>query len=266
MKLFPIATLFLAGTFTVEALNIPTVLEGRSENGFSAKRDVSLNDLFKRKGGGGGGKGGSSGGSSSSSGGSSSSGSSGSSSSGSRPANAGGSTSAGSGAPRSYGGGKYYGGGATTPYTAGSKSPRGIAPVALLGVGGLAFFGGAWLAGAYLYPYYHPYSFYNASARHNQTKPVNCLCQQYSVCGCDDNDDTSYLNSVVGNGTNLNSTLVRAATVNGTDQIFLNGTLPNGTTASGGSDSAATGINGRAFESMGWCVVGSAIAVAMWMM
>jgi len=67
-------------------------------------------------------------------------------------------------------------------------------------------------------------------------------------------------------GTNLNSTLVRAATVNGTDQIFLNGTLPNGTTASGGSDSAATGITGRAFESMGWCVVGSAIAVAMWMM
>jgi len=261
MKLLSLATLLFAGTFTVEALNIPDVLERRSENDFSAKRDVSLNDLFKRKGGGGGGKTGSSGGSSSSSGGKT-----GSSSSGAKPANAGGSTSAGSGAPRSYGGGRYYGGGATTPYTAGSKSPRGIAPVALLGVGTLAFFGGAWLYGAYLYPYSHTYTFHNASANRNQTKPVKCLCQQYSVCGCDDNDDTSYLNGIIGNGTNLNSSLVRAATVNGTATIFLNGTLPNGTTASGGSDSAASGLMGRAFESMGWCVVGSAVAFAMWMM
>jgi len=261
MKIFSIATLLLAGAFIAEALNIPHVLEQRSETDFSAKRDVSLNDLFKRKGGGGGGKGGSSGGSTSSSGGSSSSG--GKTGSGS---SSGGSTSAGSGAPRSYGGGKYYGGGATTPYTSGGKSPKGIAPVALLGAGGLVFFGGAWLYGAYLYPYSHPYGFYNASSRRNETKPVKCLCQQYSVCGCDDNTDNTYLNGVVGNGTNLNSTLVQAATVNGTDTIFLNGTLPNGTTASGGSDSAAAGMKGRAFESMGWCVVGSAFAIAMWMM
>jgi hypothetical protein len=92
------------------------------------------------------------------------------------------------------------------------------------------------------------------------------LCQQYSVCGCDDNDDQSYLGSVIGNGTILTSTLVRVADVNGTSQIFLNGTLPNGTTASGGSDSAAVGIQGKTLESIGWCIVGSIIAAATWLM
>jgi hypothetical protein len=138
--------------------------------------------------------------------------------------------------------------------------------VGLLGIGALAFFPGIWLYGAYMYPYSHPYGFYNSSSRRNETKKVNCLCQQYSVCGCDDNDDKSYLSSVVGNGTNLNSTLIRAATVNGTDQLFLNGTLPNGTTASGGSDSAAMGMQGKAIETLGWCLVGSFIAAATWLL
>jgi len=74
------------------------------------------------------------------------------------------------------------------------------------------------------------------------------------------------LNSVVVNGTNLNSTLVRAADVNGTSQIFINGTLPNGTTASGGTDSAAASLNGKTLETLGWCMVGSAIAVATWLL
>jgi hypothetical protein len=260
MKVFTFVTLLLAGVFAAEAFRIPDVLERRESTDFSAKRDVLLNDLVKRKGGGGGGKGSGSSGSSSgsSSGGSSSSGGRSSGSS-----NAGGTTSAGSGAARGYGGGKYYGGGATTPYSAGSKSPKGIAPVALLGVGALVFFPGLWLYGAYMYPYSHPYGFHNASSNRNETKNVNCLCQQYSVCGCDDNDDKSYLNGIIGNGTNLNQTLVRVADVNGTSQIFLNGTLPNGTTASG-STNAASGTHGKMFESMGWCVIGSIFATAMW--
>jgi hypothetical protein len=202
--------------------------------------------------------------------GSSSSGSSsgGSSAAGSRGSNVGGSTTTGSGIRPSYGGGgRYYGGGATVPYRSGGRSTGGLAAAGFLGVGALAFFPGLWLYGAYLYPYSHNYNFHNTTAGVNQTKPVRCLCEQYSECGCDDNTDPSYLNSVVGNGSQaaLNKTLVRVANVNGTDTIFLNGTLPNGTTASGGTASAsAAGIKG--VETMGWLVVGGAIAVAMSML
>lgn len=165
-----------------------------------------------------------------------------------------------------YGGGRYYGGGATSPYTSGGKSPKGILPIAFLGVGALAVFPGLWLYGAYSYPYSNPYRFYNQSAQQNQTRAVDCLCQQYSVCGCDDNDDTTYLDGLVGNGSSsaLNQTLVRVANVNGTDTIFINGTLPNGTTASGGTDSASP--RGRSIEAAGWCVIGGAISFAMWML
>lgn len=46
---------------------------------------------------------------------------------------------------------------------------------------------------------------------------------------------------MVGNGSYdaLNKSLVTVARVNGTDTLVINGVLPNGTTASGGSDSAA---------------------------
>jgi hypothetical protein len=101
----------------------------------------------------------------------------------------------------------------------------------------------------------------------NQTKPVKCLCQEYSECGCEDNTDPAYVTSLVGNGSTdaMNSTLVRAANVNGTDTIFINGTLPNGTTSSGGTDSPnVAGVKG--VETMGWLVVGGAIAVAMSML
>jgi len=272
MRFSSILQFAILGAFTTDALLIPSnanALARRSEDAVEQKRDTSsFNDLWKRKGGGGGGKGGGGGSSSSSGGktGSSSSGSS-SSSSGSRGSNVGGSTTTGSGARPAYGGGRYYGGGAAVPYTAGQRSSKGLPAAAFLGVGALAFFPGLWLYGAYLYPYSHNYSFYNASARSNQTKPVRCLCQQYSVCGCDDNNDQTFLGGVIGNGTQaaVNQSLVRVANVNGTDTIFLNGTLPNGTTASGGSANPNTaGIKG--VETMGWCVVGGAIAIAMSML
>lgn len=124
---------------------------------------------------------------------------------GSSSSNAGGSTKTGSGVTPRFGGGRYYGGGATTPYTAGRASPRGIAPVFLVG-GALAVFPGLWLYGAYSYPYYHPYTFHNRTGRRNsttntttptreihfgeiemrqddggvnETKPVTCLCAEY---------------------------------------------------------------------------------------
>lgn len=229
--------------------------------------DVDVNELWKRKGGGGGGGkggGGSSGGSGK--GGSSSSGSGSSSGKGSSTSNSGGSTKTGSGVTPNYGGGRYYGGGATTPYTSGVRSPLGIAPV-FLGVGLLSIYPGLWLYGAYSYPYVHPYTFHNRTARANstnttttrrdlgfdvitirqtsdegvnETKPVTCLCAAYAECGCDDNGNTTFLDSIIGDGTyaNLNQSLVTVADVNGTSTILLNGTLPNGTTSSGGTEDA----------------------------
>jgi len=210
--------------------------------GANALFTPDISSLVKRKGGGGGKGGGSSGGSSGSKGGSSSSSSGGSSSGGTR-----------SGVSPSYGGsrGSYYGGGATTAYRSGGRTPLGLLPIGLLGVASLTFFAGAWLWPVYAYPYSHPYNFYNRTALQNQTKNVLCLCQQYSDCGCDDNDDQTFLNTVVGDGTNLNSTLVRAAVVNGTQSIILNGTLPNGTSET----SAAVGQGMRMSWVFGWMAI-----------
>lgn len=74
----------------------------------------------------------------------------------------------------------------------------------------------------------------------NETKPVTCLCAAYTECGCDDDGNSTFLDSVIGDGTyaNLNQSLVTVADVNGTSTILLNGTLPNGTTASGGTEDA----------------------------
>ncbi|RFU73605.1 hypothetical protein TARUN_8608 [Trichoderma arundinaceum] len=222
-------------------------------------------DLFKRKGGGGGGgrggggggtsgggKGGSSGGSGSSGSGGSSGGKGGSGgSSGNRApsSNVGGTSAGGSGPKPAYGGGRYYGGGATTPYRAGSRSPiGGIVPFALLGGAALAFWPGVWLYGAYMYPYHQPYHFHNQSSGRNETRDVLCGCGIYDVCGCDDNNNTAYYDSLIGNGSYsaLNKSVVNVADVNGTRTILINGSLPNGTTADGpdasSTDSGAAGL------------------------
>ena len=57
MKFFSGLTIILASLLTAEALSIPNALQRRDGSDISL-RDVSLNDLFKRKGGGGGGRGG----------------------------------------------------------------------------------------------------------------------------------------------------------------------------------------------------------------
>jgi len=160
---------------------------------------------------------------------------------------AGGRTNTGSGVTPDYGGGRYYGGGAVAPYASGVRSPLGITPL-FLSAAGLAFFPGLWLYGAYEYPYSHPYTFYNRTAPAsgtnttgmNETKPVTCLCAAYEECGCDDNGNTTFLDSLIGDGTysELNQTLVTVADVNGTSTIVINGTLPNGTTSSGGTEDA----------------------------
>jgi len=222
---------------------------------------------------------GSSGSSSGSSGSGSSSGSSGSSSSsssgkglGSSSSSNGGSTKTGSGVRPAYGGGRYYGGGATVPYSAGRVSPLGITPF-FFGASLLAFYPGLWLYGAWAYPYHNPYTFRNHSATNttsstanrrqesdgvNQTKPVTCLCAQYQECGCDDSSNTTFLDSIIGDGDYfaLNQSLVTVADVNGTSTIILNGTLPNGTTASGGTADAnvAAGMK-KLVEASGYWVM-----------
>lgn len=197
--------------------------------------------LRKRKGGGGG----------RSSGGSSSSSSSGSSSGGSRSggigggrtysyspsSNAGGRTRSGSGTPPAYGG--YYAGGAKVPYAAGARSPRGFVPF-LLPITAFAFFPGIWLYGSlYAYPYGTPYHYRNQTG-FNQTVDVTCLCQQYSVCGCDDDGNTTFVRQIIAGGTdrpiNSSEVVVLPPLANGTQRAYINGTLPNGTTAAGGED------------------------------
>jgi len=138
-----------------------------------------------------------------------------------------------------YGGGRYYGGGASVPYSAGRRSPGGLLPFAILPIAALAIFPGIWLAGAYGY-HDGNYNYHNSSNNSNESLPILCLCQQYSVCGCDNNTNTTYLDGVIGNGSaeSMNASLIRITDVNGTRTAIINGTLPNGTTAAGGSDSA----------------------------
>jgi hypothetical protein len=223
--------------------DVVVALQIRDPDSFSP--DTS-EELWKRKGGGGGGGrgGGSSGGGStgggrggtSSGGGSSSSGGKG---IGSSSSSTGGRTTTGSGSPPSYGGGRYYGGGASVPYNSGGRSASGISPIYYPAIGTFAFFSGLWLYPVFAYPYTNYFSFHNASSNKNESKPVTCLCEEYSECGCDDNSDQTYINDLIGNGSYaaLNRSLVTVADINSTSTILINGTLPNGTTAAGGTDS-----------------------------
>ncbi|KAI0007627.1 hypothetical protein F4779DRAFT_496990 [Xylariaceae sp. FL0662B] len=224
-------------------------------------------DLWKRKGGGGGGGRGGSGSSSGSSGSSSGSSSGGKGSSGS---NSGGSTTTGSGIRPGYGGGAYYGGGAQQPYKSGGKSPGGIVPFFIAGaaLGTVGFVGASFAYGAYVYPYTHPYYYHNATTNANETKPVTCVCDYYEECGCDDNGNQTYFQSVIGDGSyaNLNKSLVTVAhneTANETT-IYILGTLPNGTTASGGTENpnAAGGMQAIARAAGWWPVVTTVFALA----
>lgn len=274
---------------TIDAVSLPDpknniALNYLEEHGASAPRSTDVvspdHSLERRKGGGGRGGGSSGGGGGSggrTSGGTSSGG-------GARTlgnSNAGGSTSAGSGAPRSFGrGGGYYAGGAAVPYTAGQKR-GGLGPGPLLAGGAaLALMPGLWLYSVYPYHYSTPYRFYNRTANStdknndnnndarsivirqsgqqgaNESLPVTCLCQEYSVCSCEENTDQSYLDDLVGNGSYaaLNKSLVTVSQENGTKTLILNGTLPNGTTAPGGQDDAAAALSVGKYA--GYWVVG----------
>lgn len=155
---------------------------------------------------------------------------------------------------------RLYAGGARTPYAAGAKSPRGVTPF-LLPAAALAFFPGVWLYGIYAYPYYHPYYYVDQQTHRNESLPVVCLCQQYQECGCDSNNNRTYYESLFNGTEPKNTTVTRVANVNGTETIYINGTLPNGTTAStsGAPASAVT----LAHLSGYWVTV-AVVAAAVW--
>ncbi|KAL5426953.1 hypothetical protein PMIN04_001676 [Paraphaeosphaeria minitans] len=269
MRLSHIATYLALAASTAHAVSVPNAdVKVRDDQAVSVRSSDILvapeHALQKRKGGGG--KGGGGGGGSSSGGKPGGSSPGGSSSPGrtSPASNAGGSTVAGSGPSRSFGGGGYYGGGASLPYKSGSKTPRGLlagavlAPVLLLGL-----LPGLWLYSVYPYYFHNPYRFRNESAHNatnpngtNSSLPVTCLCEEYSACGCDENDNDLYLKDLVGNGSYdaLNKTLVNVADVNGTRTLILNGTLPNGTTAPGGTDDAGIALGVGKYA--GWYAMG----------
>jgi hypothetical protein len=75
------------------------------------------------------------------------------------------------------------------------------------------------------------------------------------------------MNDLIGNGSYaaLNKTLVNVADVNGTSTILINGTLPNGTTASGGTESpnAADGMRALLQHAGWWPLVATVCAVVL---
>ncbi|EHL02178.1 hypothetical protein M7I_1772 [Glarea lozoyensis 74030] len=242
------------------------------ERTFEEFIDEEAHELYKRKGGGGGGGKGGGSSSSGSSGGSSSgsSGSSGSSSGsrggsgststgrGSSSSNAGGTTKTGSGPARSFGGGRFYGGGAAAPYTAGQRSPGSkILPLAVgVGVGGALG-----VAAIAAYPGHWPYGFYNYPTQ----KPDSDI--YLLIRNSHPNSNNTFLDSLIGDGTyaNLNQSVVTVADINGTSTIILNGTLPNGTTASGGTEDAITSTSAATLLSSSGYLIMVALKAICWM-
>jgi hypothetical protein len=261
MKFLSSLTIALSGATIASAVSVPQSLSERSSDvGLTLHEKSSfINNIFEKLRGGGG---------RSYSSGSSSRGSS---SGSSKPApnslpssNRGGRTSDGSGAPKLYGKSSFYGGGAKVPFKAGKKSPSGIQPYFIPRPILLVAFPGAWLYGAYAYDY--QITFMNQSAKNpfKQNRDVSCLCQQYQVCGCDDNQNAAYIKDIVGDGNlkKLNHSLVTVGELKGQTRLLLNGTLPNGTTASGW----ATGNRQSLMEHASWGVVAAVIMYSMWLM
>ncbi|KAF2758545.1 hypothetical protein EJ05DRAFT_537894 [Pseudovirgaria hyperparasitica] len=268
MKFSNALTFALAATSSVNALSIPDTEDSAS----LVLRDVQrvaqsfeeyhpAPELSKRKGGGGGGGGGRGGGG----GGGGGKGGSGGGGRTSSSSNVGGQTRSGTGTPRAYGNGGYYGGGAAIPYQSSARSPKGILGVFIGGAALSALFVGTFAYGAYMYPYGSRYTFRNVSAGQNGTTtlPVKCICAAFLSCGCDENTDQTYINSLVGDGdyNKLNKTLVQVTEPNGTRTLAINGTLANGTTAPGGVDDA--GGRNAPLEQAGLLILGAAMSYAL---
>jgi hypothetical protein len=137
----------------------------------------------------------------------------------------------------------------------------------VLGGAALGVFPGLWLYSAYAYPYSHHYNYYNDNARRNESLPVVCVCQEYSECGCDNNNNRTYYESLFNGTVPKNSSIVRVADVNGTQTIYINGTLPNGTTADDGSSTSSSSASGpvaMVLHASGYWVTVAVVVAAVW--
>ncbi|KAL8812982.1 MAG: hypothetical protein Q9200_000609 [Gallowayella weberi] len=97
-----------------------------------------------------------------------------------------------------------------------------------------------------------------------------------TACGCDDNEDTEYLDSIIGDGTNLNESLVHIGPdEKGVQTIVLNGTLPNATdseadssdtssASSSTTSSSSAATTQRIMESCGIWVIGAMVGATVW--
>jgi hypothetical protein len=134
-----------------------------------------------------------------------------------------------------------------------------------LPVAALAFFPGVWLYGAYAYPYHHPYYYEDETNHHNESMPVVCVCQEYQECGCDDNNNSTYYESLFNGTQPRNTSNTRVVEVNGTEKIYINGTLANGTTAADGSSSGASASVKTLLHASGHWVTVAVVAAAVWL-
>lgn len=159
-----------------------------------------------------------------------------------------------------YGGTHVYPGG-TTPYSPGRRTPTGLTPFLLSGAA-LAFLPGVMLYGAYVYPYSDHYNYVDDDSHKDKSLPVVCYCEKYMDCSCDDSSK-SY-QSDFRNHQPMNTSTVQVVNVNGTEKIYVNGTVPNGTsTASSGASTLTVGQS-MAQNTGYWAMVAVVIG-AVWM-
>ncbi|KAJ5778593.1 hypothetical protein N7520_001839 [Penicillium odoratum] len=163
---------------------------------------------------------------------------------------------------RTHGANRYYAGGATTPYRSGRVSALGITPF-LLPVAAVAFFPGLWYHPVYAYDYNHNYYYINDETHKNTSIPVTCLCEEYQECGCDDNNNSTYYESLFNGTQPKNTSVVTVAKVNGTEKIYINGTLANGTTAADGS-SAGSGTMASMLQASGYWATVAVVLATVW--
>ena len=94
----------------------------------------------------------------------------------------------------------------------------------------------------------------------------------YSACGCDNNSNTTYLDSLVGNGSaaDENSTLIHIGMVNGTKTLIINGTLPNGTNDTSNDTTSTTSGAGAAGQTLleysGFWLVSAIVGATVWLL
>lgn len=144
------------------------------------------------------------------------------------------------------------------PYVAG-QNVNGMRPY-VAPAAALAFFPGLLLLGAYLY-HYPNYNYTDRETHKNRTIPVICFCQEYNDCSCD-NNSTAYQKGF-DHGQPTNGSDVQVATVNGTRSIFVNGTVPNVTSAA--SDASPLNPGQSMVLNSGYWAMVAVVIGAVWM-